>query len=97
MEDWTLRKAIVTMTLEAVGWAVLMGLASLVVEYVGGVRPFWLLLPLSCLMADLGMYGVRHLGGKYFTSNSPFRTWFLRQLTTWSACAVAIRVLYGGR
>jgi len=97
MEDWTLRKAAVTMALEAVCWAVLLVLASLVLEYACGVRPFWLLLPLSCLTADLAMYGVRHLDGKYSTSNSPFRTWFLRQLTTWSACAIAIRVLYGDR
>lgn len=97
MEEWTLRKVAVTMALEAGGWAVLMVLASLVLEYACGVRPFWLLLPLSCLAADLGMYAVRHLDGKYFTSNSPFRTWFLRQLTTWSAFAIAIRVLYGER
>ena len=92
----TLRRVILSMFVEAAGWAILLGLASVVLEFGAGVGRLWLLLPLSCLAADLAMDGVRHLASDYLTSNSPFPTWLLRQLLLWAALAVVIRTLYGG-
>lgn len=97
MADKTNREIFVSMLVEAGGWALLMGLASVVLEQVLGVKPFWLLLPLSCFAADLGIYAARRLRGKWlFAPNTPFPIWLFRQLATWTLFAVVIRVLYGG-
>lgn len=94
MADKTYRKIVATILVEAGGWAVLVGLASVVWERVFGVKPFWLLLPLSCLAADLGMYAARQVRSEWFSvANAPFPRWLIQQLATWTLLAVVIRVL----